>query len=619
MRHTQKPPTSGLRQPQARSSLALRKGSTVVTILIVLLVLSGIAVGTWLYFRGSGEVETEDVITKAVIRGPFEHIVLEQGQVESSSNVEIRCEVESRNPGGTEILSVIDEGSQVEEGDKLVELDSTSLEQDRVQQQIVCNTSQAVVIQAENTLRAAEIARTEYLEGTYRQEEQTIQSEIFVAQENLRRAQLAFKSSERLAARGIVTALQLEGDRFAVDKAKNELDAAETKLDVLRKYTKEKMLKQFDSDIATSQAKWESEQESYKLEQEKLEDIVAQIDNCIIYAPQAGQVVYANIVNRRGGGTEFVVEPGASVRQGQEIILLPDPSKMQVKATINESRISLVKSGMPVKISLDAVRDRELNGVVTKVNQYAEPGSWTSGNVKEYASYISIQDPPQEIRTGMNAEVRIFVEQLEDALQVPVQTLYETKGHFFCMVKDGEDWSTREVRVGSSNDSYMTIESGVDEGELVVMNPRRYAKRLEIPDLPDPVPDPSLSRESPPDATTGSNGPPDASPGSGRGGGGPNAGGPGSGGPAGGRRSAGAGPDGAAAGGGGRAGGFDPSRMFTMLDTDGDGTISAAELQAVPADRRGRIQQADQDGDGKVTREEFMNRPRPSGGGGPPG
>ena len=36
-----------------------------------------------------------------------------------------------------------------------------------------------------------------------------------------RRAQLAFQSTERLAAKGIVTALQLEGDQFAVEKAKN--------------------------------------------------------------------------------------------------------------------------------------------------------------------------------------------------------------------------------------------------------------------------------------------------------------------------------------------------------------------------------------------------------------
>jgi multidrug efflux pump subunit AcrA (membrane-fusion protein) len=325
---------------------------------------------------------------------------------------------------------------------------------------------------------------TEYLEGTFRQQEQEILSAIFVAEEALRRAELGFQSTERLAARGIVRSLQLEGDQFAVEKARNELESAQTKLHVLRQYTKEKTLKQFDSDITIGEAKYESEQESYRLELEKLEEIREQIANCTIVAPDDGQVVHANTTS---GSTEFVVEPGAMVRENQVLIRLPDPSKMQVKATINESRISLVRSGMPAAIQFDALRNQTVHGRVTRVNQYAEPTSWRSGNIKQYAAFIEIYDPPLEVRSGMNAEVRIFVDQQEDSLQVPVQALYETKGQFFCLVKDGDRWETRLIRVGSSNDSFMTIESGLSEGEVLVMNPRAYAERLELPYIPDPV------------------------------------------------------------------------------------------------------------------------------------
>jgi multidrug efflux pump subunit AcrA (membrane-fusion protein) len=322
-----------------------------------------------------------------------------------------------------------------------------------------------------------------------------ILSEVFVAEENLRRAQLAFQSTERLAAKGIVTSLQLEGDEFAVEKAKNELEAAKTKLEVLRNYTKAKMLKQFDSDIATASAKWQAEKESNKLEQTKLEDIKKQIANCTIVfpqlekegAPMEGQVVYANLYSHRGG-TEFVLEAGATVRENQVLIRLPDSARMQVKATINESRISLIRAGMPVAISVDAVKDRVLSGTVTKVNPYAEPGSWSSGNIREYAAFIDIHNSPPEIRTGMNAEVRIFVDRQENALQVPVQALCETKGHYFCLVQGGTQFETREVRVRSSNDSFMIIESGLQEGEQVVMNPRGYPDKLQLPDLPDEKP-----------------------------------------------------------------------------------------------------------------------------------
>jgi multidrug efflux pump subunit AcrA (membrane-fusion protein) len=446
-------------------------------VLFALIVVAGAGSVAYFYFRKGDEQRAENVITQSVIRGPFEHVVLEQGLIESSGSVEIRCEVKAATSTGIKVLWVEEEGKQVRKGDRLIQLDSSTFEQDLIQQQIACNTSQAAVIQAENTLAAAEIARLEYLEGAFRQEEQTILSEIFVAEENLRRAQLAYQSTERLAAKGIVTALQLEGDQFAVEKAKNELDTGKTKLDVLRKYSKAKMLKQFDSDIASAKAKWNSEQESNKLEMSKLEDIKQRIAACHITSPQDGQVVYANIYSHRGGSAEFVLEAGATVRENQTLIRLPDPNKMQVKATVNESRISLIQVGMPVEITVGAARDRKLGGTVTKVNQYAEPGSWSSGNIQKYATFIDIHDPPKEIRTGMNAEVRIFVERLPEALQVPVQAL-----------KTGDEFETREVQVGSSNDSFMTVKSGLQEGEVVIMNPRSLPHRLTLPDLPDVKP-----------------------------------------------------------------------------------------------------------------------------------
>lgn len=458
-------------------------GAALLVILCTLIVVAGAGVMAYLYYvRKASQPKLENMITQAVRRGPFEHVVLEQGLIESSGSVEIRCEVKSANSGGVKVLWVEEEGKHVKKGDKLIQLDSSSFDKELVQQQIVYNTSQAAVIQAENTLRAAEIARIEYLEGTFRQAEQLILSEIFVAEENLRRAQLAYQSTERLAAKGIVTSLQLEGDQFAVEKAKNELDSGRTKLEVLRKYTKEKTLKQFDSDITSAKAKWESEQESNKLELSKLEDVKQQIAACTIASPEDGQVVYANLYSHRGGSAEFVLEAGATVRENQVLIRLPDPTKMQIKATVNESRISLIKPGMPVEITVDAARGRKLTGSVVKVNQYAEPGSWSSGNIQEYASFVEIHEPPPEIRTGMNAEVRIFVERLAEALQVPVQALCETKGHYFCLVRNGDNFETREVEVGSSNDTFMTIKANLKEGEIVVLNPRGFPDKLKIPE-----------------------------------------------------------------------------------------------------------------------------------------
>jgi HlyD family secretion protein len=144
-----------------------RTGSALLFTVLVLFLIAGGGGLVWYYYQNDGDDEVQRIMMATVTRGPFEQIVLEQGVVESSSNVEIRCEVKSGASNTTEILWVIDEGTHVQKGDKLVELRTSALERDLVQQQIVCNTSYALMIQAENTLRAAEIARLEYLEGPF--------------------------------------------------------------------------------------------------------------------------------------------------------------------------------------------------------------------------------------------------------------------------------------------------------------------------------------------------------------------------------------------------------------------------------------------------------------------
>lgn len=589
------------------------RGNVVILILAVVVVVS-LLVGGIYFFMGSASTLGDGPLVELVSLKPFDHIVLEQGEVESSSNIEIRCEVKSRNTAGTQIIWVQAEGTQVSKGDVLVKLDSSALDRERDQQQIVCNSSESVMINAQNVYEATLVAKTEYLEGAYKQEEQSAKSEEFFAEQNLRTAELLYRSAERLATKGVISPFQLEGDKFAIEKAQAELAKAKLKLHVLQVYTKPKMLKQFDSDIASAKAKWNAEQSSYELEQKKLKDITEQIVKCIIKAPQDGQVVYANVASNRGGGSgEFVVEAGVNVREGQVLIRLPDPNQMQVKAKINESRVTLVKAGMPVLVRLDAFGEKVSRGEVTKVNQYAEPGSWFSSQVKEYATFIKIYDPPEGIRPGLTAEVRVFVEQLPEALQVPVQAVFEHGKVNYAVVRtSAEDkplkHELRKISVGSSNDKFVTINDGLKENEAVILDARKFVEK-ELPKV-----------EAVQETVT-------AAPGSIAKGGAPTSASPAAGGaaPAGTANSdaAGAGrggPPGGGEGGGQRKkGNFNPDQLFAQRDTNGDGKISSDELTAIPEAFRSMMTQMDTDSDGNISKEEFtqgMSRARAQSGGG---
>lgn len=372
-----------------------RKGFSVRGLLIALVVLAGVAGVVYFTFpKLSLSSQDTGPMLHAVTRGDFVHDITERGNVESASNIDIRCEVESRGSQGTMILELIDEGTYVEPGDVLCKLDSSSLEQELVQQQIICNTSEAAVIQAQNNFDTAEIARDEYLNGTYVEKEQEIEGNIFVAKENLRRAEQTLAYTQKLFARGYVTDLAVEADEFSREDAIKKLEQAETEKMVLQNYTKKKMLKQLDADIKTTEAKLSSEKHSHTLDEEKLADLQAQIEKCTVVAPEYGQVVYANVTDRRGG-SEIIIEEGGTVRERQVIFRLPDPNRMQVKAKINEASVSMVEEGMRAGIRLDAFPDLELKGDVEKVNEYPVPTSFFSGNVKEYETTIRIHLPNQ--------------------------------------------------------------------------------------------------------------------------------------------------------------------------------------------------------------------------------
>ncbi len=418
-----------------------------------------------------------------VERGEFVHEVAESGDVESASNVELRCEVQAMGSAGTTILWIIPEGSYVKPGDKLVELDKSSLEDELVKQQIVCANSEAVRIQAENDLASAQIALEEYLEGTYIQDRTTIENEGLVAKENAQRARDYAQYSERLAARGFVTKLQLQADLFAVQKAEKDLKLAETKLRVLNDYTKKKTEKQLRSTIATCEAKLASAEKSHLLDMQKQKLIETQIEKCIIKAPEAGQVVYASQADSRGNN-QIIIEEGATVRERQVIIRLPDPKRMQVKAKINEAKVSQVVAGMPATIRVNAFLDVEMKGTVRKVNEYPAPSGWFNSGVKEYETYVTIDDPPPGLRPGLTAEVKIRVADVKDVLQVPVQAVFEHGGQTYCVVRDGQDWRAQPIEVGQSNDKFLIIREGLEPNQQVVLNSAAYRDRVALPDLP---------------------------------------------------------------------------------------------------------------------------------------
>ena len=423
----------------------------------------------------SSALEIQPLFEEAKI-AEFKLEITEPGEVKSAENVEIKSEVKSRGSGGVSILEIVPEGTLVKKGDFLVRLDDASLQKDLLRQRISVHQANATLVKATADVEAAKLALKEYLSGSYREKEEQLESAEFVAKENLRRAEEYLEYSRKLAAKGYVSEAQLEADQFAVEKATKELDLAQTKLEVLRTHSRTAKVNELNASILTAEARLESARNSNELELAQEKDIEEQIEKCVIHSPADGEVTYAN-VNNKG----IVIAEGEDVRENQIIIQLPNTSRLLVQGKINESRVEQVKAGMKCRITIDAMRDVSLEGTVESVSDYPWPAfDRYRAHIKEYGMKIIIDNPPDGVRTGMTAKVTILSEQIDNALQIPLPAVFRMDGSAYCLVgREGEELQLRAIELGPHNMTHAVVSSGLQAGELVVLNPEHFRASFE--------------------------------------------------------------------------------------------------------------------------------------------
>jgi multidrug efflux pump subunit AcrA (membrane-fusion protein) len=423
-------------------------------------------------------------LVQRVVRGPFEHDVSERGELESSNNVLIRCEVQSRTAGtnGVKIIEIVPEGTVVKKGDLIVRFDEAALQAERTTQLINVGSAEATAAQSKNDLTAAVIARKEYEFGEFETEREKVSGEILVANQAVSHAVEVVAHSKKLLRRGYISRLQLQSEEFRLAKAESDLRAGKVKLNSLVEYTKPKKLSELDSKVKTSEAKLKSDEAKLALENQKLRVLDEQIAKCTVLAPGDGQVIYDH-ERDDWGGAENQIKQGTVVHEQRVVARLPDPKKMQVVAKVAESRIDRIKVGMPAKIEIEGLPGVELAGKVTRVNEYPAPNDWFSGGAKDYATTVEVLDPPSGLRPGMTARVAIRVETIADALQVPIQAVVEKTGKYYCMRRAGGALEPRQLLVGSTNEKFLVVRQGLAVDDEVLLNPRARLSEIKLDDL----------------------------------------------------------------------------------------------------------------------------------------
>ncbi|MBN2137933.1 MAG: HlyD family efflux transporter periplasmic adaptor subunit [Sedimentisphaerales bacterium] len=477
-----------------------KKTRLVLIVTVSVIVVAVVAAVLW----GGGAKSAEDVPMFTAERGPLTISIDESGTIKALDQEVVKCMVE----GGTTILTVIPEGTNVKKGDLLMTLDASKFEDMLVSESITLQNAETTLISAEESLAvgknqaesdletaqlALEFAKEDlrkYEEGDYLNEVTDANAQIVVKEEAVQQARKKYEGSLRLFKDKYISETELKADELALSRASLEVTLAKNRRQLLKDFTYKRTMKQLTSDVwqaemALERAKRKAKADVVLLEAalleakstlEKQKDIVKKLEtnitNTKITAPADGMVVYASSQRNRWGGSDEPLDEGQQVRERQELIHLPTSDRVKVEIKVHESSMQKIKVGLPVVVTVDALPEKVFTGTVAKIAMLPDAQMvWLNPDLKVYATEIHLDGEGNGLRTGMSCRASVIVKEYEDVVYIPVHAVVRIgKQPTVYVVKGGEP-EPREIEIGLDNNRMVHVKSGLQEGEKVLLTP----------------------------------------------------------------------------------------------------------------------------------------------------
>lgn len=531
---------------------------------------------------GSGKLDDPSAI-HTVTRGDLNITVRERGEIQAAEDTRIPSRVEGR----ATLIHLIPEGTVVQAGDKLAELDASSIEENRARQAITVAKAEAAVqqarknfdilekdlqateatarsrlqiaririekflgeasdgtaggtnreliaklaglVEAEAEANAADAAKRQGLVDRLRRLLKTDANldlamgelanqvllqidEISLANADLEMAADTLSHSRKLEAKGFITKNELVRDEINHQRQRSKVTVAWNNLQLLIKYTLQETLITLEQEVENSELGLESVQGTNEarrvresaelaaataelgLARERLENWEQQIAHAVVRAPTDGLVVYG-----RFDWDEPVYE-GMDVREGQDIVILPDITRMVAEIKVHEAQIDKVATGQPAQVHVDAFPDRTFSGTVAEVSSLPDPTN-RNRDLKVFRVKVMIDEDNREgvLRPGMNGHVVIDVGTVRDVVLAPLPALERVGNqHFVWLLQGGDPVATR-VELGANNLTHVEVVHGLSAGDRIhLVRP----PGVELPEVEeDPEPDVTIE---PPRATEAS-------------------------------------------------------------------------------------------------------------------
>jgi multidrug efflux pump subunit AcrA (membrane-fusion protein) len=247
-------------------------------------------------------------------------------------------------------------------------------------------------------------------------------------------------------------------------------------------YESKAVQRQVEINLEAARRQWEQKKRNYgKLErkhilhirrarellerEQKLFDALQQLKKDLyITAPSGGLVVYAK------GGNNRKIRIGSYVSRWESFIAtLPDLSTLQSVVQVQEIEVPKVKTGLPVRVTIDAFPEKVFNGVVTRVANIGQEveGEFFNGFKVE----IKIEPEGRQLLPGMTSTNHIVVKSVPEALMVPRLSVFSDEEFpFFVYKREGLSVVKQEIEVDGENDTFYLLVKGLDEGDRVMFH-----------------------------------------------------------------------------------------------------------------------------------------------------
>ena len=137
-----------------------------------------------------------------------------------------------------------------------------------------------------------------------------------------------------------------------------------------------------------------------------------------------------------------------------------------ISAPIDEVDASQIAVGMPVRITMDAFRDRSFEARVRRISTYVLDLEKQARTVEVEAEFTHNEDIPI-LLAGYSADMEIVIDAQQQALRIPTDLLVDEK---YVFVLNNDLIERREVTIGLANWHFSEILSGLKAGEFIVGN-----------------------------------------------------------------------------------------------------------------------------------------------------